>query len=111
MYDNHRRSSAILGSSPDVVSGLEVDIDLAPQDGKRQQEQVDHEEEASSRVLWRTLTLGSTPDIPDSRVYRRDIAIMEEPCYFMGCNGYSWPNALDTQQGDEMFNLFINVDV
>jgi hypothetical protein len=49
---------------------------------------------------------GCIPDFSDSRVYGGDTVTIEESWY----NGYPRSDALDTQQADEMFNLFINVD-
>jgi hypothetical protein len=110
IYHNHRHSGAIPGNTPDdVFSCLGIDIEAA-QGGKRQQEQVEHEAEASSGGHWKTLApirkSGCIPDFSDSRVYGRDTVTIEGSWY----NGYPRSDALDTQQADEMFNLFINVD-
>ena len=93
-YGNHRRTSVMRGRTPDiVVSSLGIDIDQPqpqPQCGKRQ---VEHD----GRTLMPIQTSGFTAEMEESR-------------YFMGRDRYSWSNALDTQQADEMFNLFINIE-
>lgn len=106
IYDSHRHSGAIPGVTPDAYSSLKIGIEVAH--GKGQQGQ-DREEEASSGGPLTPIRMsGFPPDFLDSRVRERNTK--EESWIFMGCNGYAWTNMLDTQQADEMFNLFINID-